>query len=582
MFGVGGGATDIRTSTADPTAAADTRLVVAGGSGSGMNPGWGGFDAKAGGAGGGLQGLWPSADTSPASTTTGRYGLAQGGSQTATGASSTWCTLVTVSTIKGTGSGCSTGFGGGGGYWGGGSGNAGGGGGSSYTVPSGTILTNTQGDARCNGNGVMYVTVPPTKPPSPLPTALPTPSPSAPSPSPTRPSANPTPQPSAPTATPTPGPTRRPTQMAPKPGPYYYHTYHAGAQCASTPSQYTVESYQLGACLPPDELSPNYFSMTCKQSIYGIKNTIWKTVYPTGDAACALAPAYPPAIVSHPYTCELQPRGAGYMLSMCGDIPSSIKSRAQILIKAYPQAGGSPKPKDLLKSAVACFSPNVVTRAYILGACQAFKQSGNKVLYYRKFSLVSAAGSTIRLSEARFLLADNRCLQAPFVTIQWSYNNAQAGCARDPLDTSLAYIQAMYYDGNAALRWPTVDAFIRGKMVPTPSPTARPTAPSPAPTMFPTPQPSRPTTAPTVLPTPMPTPIPPSPVPTAAPTVAPGAFYILFATLTAVVSDTSMYSLPRFFPLFSARCLLQTRIPTATRCAPSTTRCQQGPRGRAS
>ena len=250
--------------------------------------------------------------------------------------------------------------------------------------------------------------------------------------------------------------------------------------------------------MPPDDLNPNYFSMTCKRSIYGVRNTIWKTAYGPGDAAC-LTPISPPTKFARPFTCDPQPRDAGYMQSACGDIPPSIRSRAQVLIKAYPQPG-RPKPQDAVRSAVTCYSPNVVTRAYLLGVCEAYKPDGKKLLYYRKFTLAAGTTtSTIALSEARFRVADNRCSQAAFLAVQWSYSLSQSACARDPLDSSLAYAQAMYYDGNAALNWPTVDAFLRAKMVPG--------APLPSPRPTPKPSTARPT-APTAPPTPALTPAP--------------------------------------------------------------------------
>lgn len=71
----------------------------------------------------------------------------------------------------------------------------------------------------------------------PKPTAAPT----------TTPTPRPTPQPSAPSPAPSPSPSARPSQMAPAAGPYYFHTFHAGSECSSTPSRYSVESYQVGS-----------------------------------------------------------------------------------------------------------------------------------------------------------------------------------------------------------------------------------------------------------------------------------------------------------------------------------------------
>ena len=235
-----------------------------------------------------------------------------------------------------------------------------------------------------------------------------------------------------PSTLPTRGP---PTQMAPAAGPYYYHTYHSGPDCASTPSHYTVESYQINACMPADDFNPSYFSMTCRQSTYGIQNTIRKTVYAAGDAACAGAPAFAPAVVARSFSCEMQPRDAGYMLSTCGDIPTAMRAHPQVVVKAYAQRG------DPRHSTAACYSPNVVTRGYLLGVCSLYFQDGKKKpRYRRKFSLVSAVGSTIVLAETRYIVADNRCMTS-YASLQWSYSIAQAGCTRDPLDSSMAYIQ---------------------------------------------------------------------------------------------------------------------------------------------
>ncbi len=134
--GTGGGATDIRRA---PYANAD-RLVVAGGGG-------GGGYINIGGHGGGLTGQdgvfypsWPNSG-------------GKGGSQLAGGAAGVACcscpTYTTAGTLgqggNGSGDGAGGGGGGGGYYGGGGSCFAGGGGGSSYSAPSVTGVTHTQG-----------------------------------------------------------------------------------------------------------------------------------------------------------------------------------------------------------------------------------------------------------------------------------------------------------------------------------------------------------------------------------------------------------------------------------------------------
>ena len=52
---------------------------------------------------------------------------------------------------------------------------------------------------------------------------------------------------------------------------------------------------------------------------------------------------------------------------------------------------------------------------------------------------------------------------------------ATASCVRDPLDSTMAYMQAIYYDGNSATHWAQADAFLRNRMVPTAAPTLTPT-----------------------------------------------------------------------------------------------------------
>ena len=164
----GGGGTDIRTGNGGDTGSAnvDTRLVVAGGAGSTNNG-----DPGVMGSGGGLVGA-------PGTNNGGT-----GGSQTAGGLSTPDCSAGCMSGLFWAGASPTSGRGGGGGWYGGGggSGNTGAGGGSSYTTPAGTIVTNTQGDYRCVGNGFLAVTVTypdPTPAPSPFPTPFPTLAPS--------------------------------------------------------------------------------------------------------------------------------------------------------------------------------------------------------------------------------------------------------------------------------------------------------------------------------------------------------------------------------------------------------------------
>jgi hypothetical protein len=156
--GTGGGASDIRRA---PYANAD-RLVVAGGGG-------GGGYINVGGHGGGLVGQdgvpypsWPNSG-------------GKGGTQSAGGAAGVACcscpTYTTAGALfqggNGAGDGAGGGGGGGGYYGGGGSCFAGGGGGSSYTAPSVTGVTHTQGFNTGAGQVIITYVVSGGVPPSP-------------------------------------------------------------------------------------------------------------------------------------------------------------------------------------------------------------------------------------------------------------------------------------------------------------------------------------------------------------------------------------------------------------------------------
>lgn len=163
-FANGGGGTDLRTTAGNADggfAGADSRQVVAGAGGGG--------DCFTGGAGGGLVGQaghgYNGAQYNP-----------QGGGQTSGGAGSLYYEGCPAGALwqGGGNSSKGAGGGGGGGYYGGGSEDLGSSaGGSSHVVPAGTILFNSQGDARCAGNGVLYVTPMGLYAPSPVPTTLP-------------------------------------------------------------------------------------------------------------------------------------------------------------------------------------------------------------------------------------------------------------------------------------------------------------------------------------------------------------------------------------------------------------------------
>ena len=146
LWGNGGGGSDVRIMNggADGKNAASwlTRLAVAGGGGAA-------YGTYAGGLGGG--------STGGAGAPLTRGGL--GGSQTAGGAThaSDPCSTRGAGSLFSGGS-CFDGLGGGGGWYGGAAGYMTGGGGSSYTVPSGVMVINNQGDIQCRSDGVLYIT----------------------------------------------------------------------------------------------------------------------------------------------------------------------------------------------------------------------------------------------------------------------------------------------------------------------------------------------------------------------------------------------------------------------------------------
>lgn len=182
----GGGGTDIRTESggADGSNNLESRLVVAGGGGAGGNC----QPRCSGGNGGGVVGA---RGQNPRTREAGYNGNGKGGTQTTGGACSKsgfqWTgpkAPCNGKLGKGGKSGkAGVGGAGGGGYYGGGAGVFTGGGGSSWS--SGIITANTQGDSRCVGNGVLYITpldqtgLPPSQEPTTGPT-LPTMAPSEP------------------------------------------------------------------------------------------------------------------------------------------------------------------------------------------------------------------------------------------------------------------------------------------------------------------------------------------------------------------------------------------------------------------
>ena len=149
--GGGGGATDIRVGG---TALTNRVAVAGGGGGAGYNCSTG----TTGGAGGGAATAGSGSYCSSANT--GYCG--QGATQTAPGSGGTYCWCPTGAAGAGASGGTGSGYGaggGGGGYFGGGGSSyyGGGGGGSSYTDPSITGVTHTQG-YNSTGNGQAVLT----------------------------------------------------------------------------------------------------------------------------------------------------------------------------------------------------------------------------------------------------------------------------------------------------------------------------------------------------------------------------------------------------------------------------------------
>ena len=143
----GGGATDIRIGG---TALANRKIIAGGGGGAGYNCG---SSQEWGGAGGDLTGGTGWQCGSQASYT------GMGGSQLAGGISQYGYGTAGASGIGGSGQ-STYGGGGGGGYYGGGGGSyGGGGGGSSYTDPSATSVSHTQGYQNADGQIIINYTI---------------------------------------------------------------------------------------------------------------------------------------------------------------------------------------------------------------------------------------------------------------------------------------------------------------------------------------------------------------------------------------------------------------------------------------
>lgn len=182
----GGGGTDVRLENGGPTGSTnlESRLVVAGGGGAGGNC----RPSCPGGAGGGFtgqKGQFPNPG--------GRNQVpnGRGGGQADGGSAGSGLGSGKEAGMGAFGKGGSRAGGGagGGGWYGGGAGFVCGGGGSSWS--KGVISANIQGDARCRGNGALFITpldikeMPPSLEPTPSPTH-PTYEPTAPTPRPSR------------------------------------------------------------------------------------------------------------------------------------------------------------------------------------------------------------------------------------------------------------------------------------------------------------------------------------------------------------------------------------------------------------
>jgi len=196
----GGGATDVRTENGGPTGAQNlaSRLVVAGGGGAGSNC----RPICRGGAGGGwVGGKGKYVNTNPRVMPNGRGGTQAAGGECSSGFAPSAVAAATGALGLG---GANVGGGaGGGGWYGGGAGWGAGGGGSSGSAPETTSVSAiTQGDARCKGNGALFLTPleisalpaggltappPPTTEPSPVPTHWPSRAPRPTKPRPTKP-----------------------------------------------------------------------------------------------------------------------------------------------------------------------------------------------------------------------------------------------------------------------------------------------------------------------------------------------------------------------------------------------------------
>lgn len=461
----GGGASDVRTSSGGALGQTnlESRLVVAGGGGGNANY------PNIGGLGGGSTG---------GRGTGGGYGGSQlsGGANTADGASGA------PASGFGYGASYNNGGGGGGGYYGGGcgSGNTGAGGGSSYCMSTGTILFNVQGDSRCNGDGLLFVSVlaPPTA--APTTTAPPT---------------------KVPTALPTLHPTAKFSDVAG--ARHVVTTLHRGRKCTSEPLGYIVRGYSLGNCVslssptpaPTPTRTPSSYRLTCRggwseESTYSVRQDSYY------DSSCSLSAHAASTVLVHGDACtgnHMRGMAGGSVRSSCvGAVqPDLITSREQLLTLSFSDsrctAGGrGGKEAEQLVS-------------LFFGVCLPFMRKGERLVadYHRRLTWIAGDGvnTDIVLQSTSYSETDNQCSRPPTAseTVIYQKSNSLPGtCVADPL------IQNRYYSRVGRSLNPRTDTAVSwansivtmGTFAPTASPTF-----TASPTAVPTKSPSRPPTS---------------------------------------------------------------------------------------
>eukprot|EP01038_Epipyxis_sp_PR26KG_P010901 gene10901-14632_t len=290
--GQGGGASDIRTDTANLA----SRIVVAGGGG-----GCGHTLASLGGVGGGEIG---GTATVGINTVT----PAGGGTSNAGGSYGYYSTYLGSSRTLGIGGQGSTtdyGGGGGGGYYGGGGGGAdcgGGGGGSSYS--SGTVTTHYQGYQ--SGNG--YVTlVLPSSAPTPMPISLPTASPTL-----------------TPISTPTINPSPTPSSFSPSQQPTQVPSYQPSSYPTNHPSSYPTDFPTLSPTASPT-IIPSFQTTSFPTNTPTSRPSIYPTRVPSTYPSMQPT-SYPTAIPSFQLTENPTTKPSSSPTSIPTTSPSSFPS----------------------------------------------------------------------------------------------------------------------------------------------------------------------------------------------------------------------------------------------------------------